>query len=108
MVTPSGDVGADSAVTRVVTNNIPDLAAQTEMIYTRNKEVWKATNRDTLEGHLIKECLPFSKDSVDAAHARYVAELQVADEAKAKEEARKAAEVAKTPPTPHYYPPTNH
>jgi hypothetical protein len=75
------------------------MSRQTELIYTRNKEVWKATNRQTLEDHLVKEGLPFSKEVVDAAHARYVAELQAAEEAKAKEEARKAAEAATKTPT---------
>jgi hypothetical protein len=74
------------------------------LIYTRNKEVWKATNRDILEKHLVDEGIDFNKDSVDAVHARYVAELQAADEAKVKaEEAKakaKAAETAaSTPPT---------
>jgi hypothetical protein len=84
-----------------------EVIAQTQSIHTRNREVWKATNRDVLEKHLIDEGLPFMKESVDAAHAKYVAELQQADELKAKEEkakadaveaARKAAETAaKTP-----------
>jgi hypothetical protein len=70
-----------------------DLATQTESIYTRNKDVWKATNRQILEDHLVKEGIEFSKETVDAAHARYVAEIQAADEAKAKADAaRKAAE----------------
>ncbi len=81
-----------------------DLAAQTESIYTRNKEFWKATNRDILEAHCVKEGLNFSKEIIDAAHAKYVAELQAAEEAKAKADAaeaeRKAAETAaRTPPT---------
>jgi hypothetical protein len=89
-----------------------DLAAQTEMIYTRNKEVWKTTNRDILEDHCVKEGLNFSKEAIDAAHARYVAELQAAEEAKAKadaakEAASKAAEAAaRTPVTPPVTPPT--
>ncbi len=85
-----------------------ELAPQTESIYTRNKEVWKATNGDILEDHLVKEGLPFSKDSVDAAHARYVAELQAAEEAKAKEEARKEAErkATETAANPSTNPPT--
>jgi hypothetical protein len=81
----------------------------------RNKDVWKATIRQTLEDHLVKEGIEFSKEAVDAAHARYVAEIQAGEEAKAKEEkakaeaveaARKAAETAATPPlTPTATPP---
>jgi hypothetical protein len=72
-----------------------DLATQTESIYTRNKDVWKATNRQTLEDHLVKEGIEFSKQAVDAAHAKYVGEIQASDEAKAKADAeRKAAETS--------------
>ncbi|MGA3405780.1 MAG: hypothetical protein ABSD49_08630 [Candidatus Bathyarchaeia archaeon] len=67
-----------------------DLAAQTESIYIRNKEVWKTTNRDILEDHCVKEGLNFSKEAIDATHAKYVAELQIADEAKAKADAAEA------------------
>jgi len=64
-------------------------------LYTRIRDVWKTINRGDIEQHLIKEGLPFTKEAVDAAHAKYVAELQAADEkAKAAEEARKAAESA--------------
>jgi len=87
------------------------LATQTESIYIRNKEVWKTTNRDTIEDHCVKEGLNFSKEAIDAAHAKYVAELQAADEAKARADAaeaerKKAAETAATPPlTPTATPP---
>ena len=83
------------------------MATQTESIYTRNKDVWKATNRDILEAHCVKEGIDFTKDIIDVVHARYVAELQAAEEAKAKADAaeaerKKAAETTSTtPPTTH-------
>jgi hypothetical protein len=84
------------------------LATQTESIYTRNKEVWKTTNRDILEKHLVDDGLPFSKESVDAAHALYVKELQDIDEKKAQEEKAKAdAERKKGAANPPPSPPTN-
>jgi hypothetical protein len=59
----------------------------------RNKDVWKATNRQTLEDHLVKDGIEFSKEAVDAAHAKYAGEIQASDEAKAKADAaRKATE----------------
>jgi hypothetical protein len=52
----------------------------------------------TIEQHLIKEGIPFSKESLDAAHAKYVNELQQADEKAKAEEARKAAENSSSTP----------